>query len=103
VFVSHGATPTSGAVIGSVNSLSRSTHRMGLLGQLDSPIYPRILNPESIKETIARGVENGLMAYVAKNAAGKYQPFSFRQSLRPDEIDFSDDMYIIQGQWQKST
>jgi hypothetical protein len=63
-----------------------------------SPVYPRILNSESIKETIARGVESGLMAYVGKSAIGKYQPFAFKQSLRSDEIDFSEHMYIIQAE-----
>jgi hypothetical protein len=48
-----------------------------------SPLFPRLLNPDAIKETIARGVSNGQLAYVGKTASGKYHPFSFeRQSTR---------------------
>lgn len=60
-----------------------------------SPLFPRLLNPEAIKETIARGVENGLLAYVGKCAGEKYQPFVFNQSISPADIEFSDDMFVI--------
>lgn len=60
-----------------------------------SPIFPRLLNAESIKETIARGVENGILAYVGKNASGKYQPLVFKQSVNPSDIEFSDDMFVV--------
>ena len=33
-----------------------------------SPLFPRLLNPDAIKETIARGVSNGQLAYVGKTA-----------------------------------
>lgn len=60
-----------------------------------SPVFPRLLNSESIKETIARGIENGMLAYVGKNSSGKYQPFAFKQSVNPSDIEFSDDMFIV--------
>jgi len=60
-----------------------------------SPVFPRILNPESIKDTIAKGVEAGLLAYVGKGAPGSYQPFSFKQSISPYDVEFSEDMFII--------
>jgi predicted AAA+ superfamily ATPase len=60
-----------------------------------SPVFPRILNPESIKDTIARGVEAGLLAYVGKGPQGSYQPFSFKQSISPYDVEFSEDMFII--------
>ncbi len=60
-----------------------------------SPVFPRLLNPEAVKETIARGVESGVLAYVGKGASGKYQPFAFNQSVSPTDIEFSDDMFII--------
>jgi hypothetical protein len=60
-----------------------------------SPVFPRLLNAETIKETIARGVESGILAYVGKGAAGSYQPFAFNQSINPADIEFSDDMYVI--------
>jgi hypothetical protein len=54
-----------------------------------------LLNAETIKETIARGVESGILAYVGKGASGKYQPFAFNQSVSPADIEFSDDMFVI--------
>lgn len=60
-----------------------------------SPVFPRLLNAETIKETIARGVESGILAYVGKGASGKYQPFAFNQSVSPADIEFSDDMFVI--------
>ncbi len=60
-----------------------------------SPLFPRILNPDTIKETIARGVENGLLAYVAKTASGRYEPFVFEKSLNAADVEISDDVFVI--------
>lgn len=60
-----------------------------------SPVFPRLLNSVTIKETIVRGVESGLLAYVGKGASGNYQPFVFKQSINPTDIELSEDMYII--------
>src|SRR5712692_10395568 len=46
-----------------------------------SPLFPRLLNPDAIKETIARGVSNGQLAYIGKTASGKYHPFSFERTI----------------------
>lgn len=63
-----------------------------------SPTYPRVPNAEFIKGTIARGVENGMLAYVGKTAVGKYLPFAFKQSIDPSDIEFSDDMFVVAGE-----
>jgi hypothetical protein len=60
-----------------------------------SPVFPRMLNPEAIKDTIARGVEGGLLAYVGKGPGGTYQPFTFKQSITPADVEFSEDMFVI--------
>jgi hypothetical protein len=60
-----------------------------------SPLLPRLLNPDSIKETIARGVENGLLAYVGKGKGGRYEPFHFKESLAPEDVEISDEMFLI--------
>lgn len=60
-----------------------------------SPVFPRVLNAESIKDTIAKGVEAGLLAYVGKGPQGTYQPFCFKQSISPSDVEFSEDMFII--------
>lgn len=60
-----------------------------------SPLFPRLLNAESVKDTIARGIESGILAYVGKAASGKYQPFAFKQSVSASDIEFSDDVFLI--------
>ena len=60
-----------------------------------SPLFPRLLNPEAVKETIARGVSNGQIAYVGKAASGKYLPFNFERTLTAFDVEVSDEMFII--------
>jgi hypothetical protein len=60
-----------------------------------SPQFPRLTNPEVLKETISRGVGNGLLAYVGKTPSGGYKPFSFNQALMTADVEFSDEMFII--------
>ena len=60
-----------------------------------SPLFPRLLNPDAIKETIARGVSNGQLAYVGKTAGGKYHPFSFERTISTADVEISEEMFII--------
>jgi len=60
-----------------------------------SPLFPRLLNAESVKDTIIRGIENGLLAYVGRGAADRYQPFVFRRSVNPTDIEIADDLFLI--------
>ncbi len=62
-----------------------------------SPQFPRLLFPDEIKETIARGVTNAQMAYVIKRGDGHYHPFYFQQVLNSLDVEISDDTYIIQA------
>jgi len=59
-----------------------------------SPQFPRLINPESIKATISKGVENGYLAYTGKQG-GKYEPFFFEKSLFAGDVEISDEMYIL--------
>jgi len=61
-----------------------------------SPQFPRLLNPDSIKDTIARGVENGMLGYAGKKADGSYAPFHWNSSLAPQDVEISDDVFLIQ-------
>jgi hypothetical protein len=61
-----------------------------------SPQFPRLLNPDSIKDTIARGVENGMLGYVGKKADGSYSPFHWSSSLPSQDVEISDDVFLIQ-------
>jgi hypothetical protein len=60
-----------------------------------SPQFPRLLNADVIKETITRGVANGLFAYVGKSPNGGYEPFCFGTALTADDVEIAEDMYII--------
>ena len=60
-----------------------------------SPQFPKLLNSESVKDTISRGVSGGLLAYVGKSSAGGYEPFIFGVELSPSEIEISGDMFIV--------
>ena len=59
-----------------------------------SPQFPRLTNPDVLKETISRGVGNGLLGYVGKTANG-YKPFSFNQALMTADVEFSEEMFIV--------
>jgi hypothetical protein len=61
-----------------------------------SPQFPRLLNPDSIKDTIARGVENGMLGYVGKKIDGTYAPFHWNSPLSSHDIEISDDVFLIQ-------
>jgi hypothetical protein len=60
-----------------------------------SPVFPRLLNPEALKETIARGVQGGVIAYVGKGPEGKYQPFHFEKTIAAEDIEISDETFLI--------
>ena len=61
-----------------------------------SPQFPRLLNSESLKDTIARGVENGMLGYVGKKPDGGYAPFHWKSSLTALDVELSEDIYLIQ-------
>ncbi|NIM06025.1 MAG: DUF499 domain-containing protein [Armatimonadetes bacterium] len=65
-----------------------------------SPQFPRLLDGDAVKDTIARGVSNGILAYVGKTEGG-YQPFIFGEELSAIDIEISDDMFIIKAEEAK--
>lgn len=60
-----------------------------------SPQFPRLLFPEAIKDTIARGVSNGQIAYAGKHGDGHFEPFVFEQTLNADDVEISEDVFIL--------
>jgi len=60
-----------------------------------APQFPRLTNPDLLKETISRGVGNGLLAYVGKTASGEYKPFCYNKALMTADVELSEDMFII--------
>ena len=61
-----------------------------------SPQFPRIIRgTAAVQDTIAKGVSAGDIAYVGKTSDGKYSPFIYGGSLLPDEVEISEDVYLI--------
>ena len=60
-----------------------------------SPQFPRLLYGDSIKDTIARGVAEGHLAYVCKSADGNYSPFLYKKQINPIDVEVSEDTFII--------
>ena len=63
-----------------------------------SPALPRLLDPNSIKRTIADGVTGKLFGYASRDAAGKLQLDCFGESLSELEVEISDDLFILRAQ-----
>ena len=60
-----------------------------------SPLFPCLLNPEILKETIAKGASNGLLGYVNQKIGEKYETFYYRKPLMMTDVEICDDMFII--------
>jgi hypothetical protein len=62
-----------------------------------SPKFPRLLQPDAVKEAIALGVRNGNLAYVGK-VGDRYDPFEFKTNFADCDVEISEDTYIIKGE-----
>lgn len=60
-----------------------------------SPLLPRLLKPSAVQATIAQGVASKVVAYVGKASDGSYDPIHFGDALSPNEVDISEDFFII--------
>lgn len=60
-----------------------------------SPQFPRLLYPEAIKDTVARGVSNGQIAYAGKHGDGHFEPFVFEQPINAEDIEIAEDVCIL--------
>jgi hypothetical protein len=54
-----------------------------------------LLKSEAVKDTISRGLDAHLLAYVGRGPGGRYEPFVYKRSLPAVDIDVSDDMFLI--------
>ena len=63
-----------------------------------SPALPRLLDPNSIKRTIADGVTAKLFGYASRDAVGTLQLDCFGESLSELEVEISDDLFILRAQ-----
>ena len=60
-----------------------------------SPLFPRLLNGDAVKDAIARGVRDGILAYIGKTSDGKYEPFHYQVTINTPDIEISEDLFII--------
>ena len=60
-----------------------------------SPKFPRLLKADAVRDTITRGLDAGLFAYVGKTPDGRYDPFVYRRSLSANDVEVSDDVFLI--------
>jgi len=60
-----------------------------------SPQFPRLLNADTIKDTVARGASEGHLAYIGKLSDGSYSPFIYKEPLAESDVEMSEDMFII--------
>jgi len=60
-----------------------------------SPQFPRLLYPDTIKDTIARGVCEGHIAYAAKSQKGDYDPFVYKKDLKAEDVEITEDVFIL--------
>jgi len=61
-----------------------------------SPVFPRLLNPETLRATIAEGVRAGKFGYVGK-AYGEYRgtPRIGDPAFGPEEVEFSEQVVLL--------
>ena len=60
-----------------------------------SPALPRLLDPESIRRTIADGVTAGNIGYATRNAEGRLELIRFAESMTESDVEISDDVFIL--------
>lgn len=62
-----------------------------------SPLFPRLLNPDALKETIARGANHGMFAYIGEKVGTEYALFYYNNKplLHADEVEISDDTFLL--------
>jgi len=60
-------------------------------------IFPRLTDQDAVKRSIAKGVTDGIIAYVGKRGS-KYEPFHFQEPLSASDIEISDEMFIIRSE-----
>lgn len=59
-----------------------------------SPVFPRVTRPDALKETVARGVKDGLFGFAIKRE-GKYVRIEFRSDVDPADVAFSDELVLV--------
>jgi len=64
-----------------------------------SPQQPRLLNPDSIKRTIADGVTQELLRCASKDTNGRLKLVKFKESLPEADVEISDDVFVLKAEY----
>jgi hypothetical protein len=59
-----------------------------------SPKFPRLIDSNSLKRTISDGVTRGIFGYGCKSNGG-YANVVFNETLQTQEVEISDEVYLI--------
>jgi hypothetical protein len=62
-----------------------------------SPEFPRLLQPDVVKEVIARGVNSGDLALVIPAREGGYASFKWKVSLASGDVDLDEGTFVLRG------
>ncbi len=62
-----------------------------------SPQLPRLMNPDTLKRTIADGVTKGDLGYAAKDSGGRLKLVKFKESMSEGEVEISDDVFVLKA------
>ena len=62
-----------------------------------SPQLPRLLSADAIKRTIADGVAQGVVGYMAKDDRGQLQLLHFGQSLSEADVEIGEDVFLLKA------
>lgn len=62
-----------------------------------SPALPRLLDPNNLRRTIVDGVAQSILAYAGKDKAGRLSPLYFGTALSETDVEFSDEMFLLQA------
>ncbi|RIK37466.1 MAG: AAA family ATPase [Chloroflexi bacterium] len=60
-----------------------------------APQFPRITDDQVVREAVARGVTNGILAVVSKLTDGAYVSFYFQTPFPAADVMISDDVFVI--------
>lgn len=60
-----------------------------------SPKFPRLINANKLKETISKGVADGVIAYAAETSDGRLDPFIFKSQIGSHKVEFANNVFIL--------
>lgn len=63
-----------------------------------SPAFPRLQDAEAVRESIARGVSEGVIAYGVKQADGGIDPLVFEQEMSAIEVEISEEACVLRAE-----